>query len=95
MLHITDVTILHSIAMLLISTGKSDNSHIQAQQTQIILPFIHHYILLPWREEEEENDDGDDDDDNDNNNNNNKTTTTANNNNNDNNVKVQNIQHGK
>ena len=73
--------------MLLISTGKSDNSHIQAQQTQIILPFIHYYILLPWREEEEENDDGDNDDDDDNN--------TTNNNKNDNNVKVQNIQHGK
>jgi len=28
MLHITDATILHSITMLLISTGKSDNCHI-------------------------------------------------------------------
>jgi len=54
MLHITDATILHSNTTLLISTGKSDNSHLYVQFTQITLPFIHSYTLLSWREEEEE-----------------------------------------
>ena len=53
-LHITDATILHSITTLLISTGKSDYSHLYAQFTQITLPFIPNYVLQPWREEKEE-----------------------------------------